>query len=129
MAKKSARGSGGVKTFAVDITPLETQVWSKNQYHTETGEPVLIAAKLPVKELLKRWLFHHDRQLTYEKGGIEAHRCAEKIHDAKGKTVTLNEDEYKGLLEAVKTAPGIVFDDIAVIDRVINAKETTLATG
>ena len=126
MAKK-ARGSGGVKAFVVDVSPLETEVWS-NQYHTETGEPIVIAAKLPVKELLKRWLFHRDRQLTYEKGGIEARRCAEKIHDAKN-TVTLNEDEYKGLLEAIKTAPGVMFDDIEVIDRVVNAKEKTLAAG
>lgn len=126
MAKK-ARGSGGVKTFVVDVSPLETEVWSL-KYHTETGKPIMIAAKLPVKERLKGWLFHHDRKLTYVDGGIEARRCAEKIHDA-GKTVTLNEDEYKGLLEAVKTAPGIVCDDMAIIDRVINAKEKTLAAG
>lgn len=126
MAKK-ARGSGGVKAFVVDVSPIETEIWAK-AYHEDSGEPAMVTVKLPVKELLTRWLFHRDRKLTYANGGIEARRCAEKIHDAKGK-VTLNEDEYEGLLEAVKTAPGIVFDDMQVIDRVINAKDQTFATG
>lgn len=125
---RQRESKGGVKTFVIDLSPVECEIWP-NTYHSETGEPVMVPAKQPVREFLKKWLFHRDRNLTYNNGGIPARRCAEKIHDAKGTTVTLNEDEYQGLLEAVKTAPGITFNDMAVIDRVVDAKEKTLATG
>lgn len=129
MAGKKARGSGGVKAFVVDISPLEVETW-KGKYAEETGEPIFEKAKLPVPRMLMEWLFHPQRGLTYVSGGIEARRCAELIHDAKGKkTVTLNEDQYKNLKEAVETAPGIGFDSMKVVDRVLNAKETTLAVG
>lgn len=126
---KKARGSGGVKAFVVDITPLEVEKW-QGRSNPKTGEPILVKVKLPVPRMLVDWLFHYDRKLTYSKGGIEARRCAELIHDAQGKkTVTLNEDQYKGLKEAAETAPGIGFDSMKVVDRVLDAKETTLSAG
>ena len=129
MAKKAARGSGGVKAFVVDISPLEVEKWM-GLYDQETGEAKLEPVKLPTGRMLIDWLFHPGRKLTYSTGGIEARRCAELIHDAQGKkTVTLNEDQYKNLKEAAETAPGIGFDSMKVIDRVINAKETILAAG
>lgn len=127
MAKK-ARGSGGVKAFVVDISPLEVEKWL-GQYNQETGNPILEPVKLPVGRMLIDWLFHPGRNLTYSNGGIEARRCAELIHDAKGKTVTLNEDQYRNLKEAAESAPGIGFDSMKVVDRVLEAKEKTFAAG
>lgn len=122
------RQLNGVKVFVVDLSVVKSERWL-GKYDTKTGKAVLEHVKTPVRELLVEWLFHRALDLTYSTGGLEARRVCELISDAKGETVTLNEDQYKRLKDAAESAHGITYADMPIIDRVLDAKEESLPAG
>ncbi|KKL76942.1 hypothetical protein LCGC14_2039850 [marine sediment metagenome] len=123
-----ARESNGVKAFVVDLTLVERSRWI-GTYDTKTGKPIYEHVKTPVREVLIEWLYHRGLNLTYSEGGLEARRVCELIADAKHDKVTLNEDQYKRLKDATESALGLTFYEMPIVDRVLQAKETTLKVG
>lgn len=123
-----AKESNGVKAFVVDLSLLERSRWV-GKYDTATGKPIYEDIKTPVRELFIEWLYHRGLKLTYSNGGLEARRVCELIADAKKDKVTLNEDQYKRLKDAMESAEGLTFYEMPIVDRVLNAKETTLKVG
>ncbi len=119
-----AKGSDSTKGFIVDITALETEAWT-GKYETVTGKPTREKVFVPVSEVLIQALFSPQRNISQASGGVICRRIADKIVDAEN-TVTLNEDEYTELLKAIKEFPGFRHYEFAIVDRVQDAKETSL---
>lgn len=122
-----AKESNGVKAFVVDLKVLKVERCLT--FDTKTGKGIPETVKTPVREIMIGWLYHRGLNLTYNEGGLEARRVCELIQDAKGNTVALNEDQYARLKNAATSAPGLTFHEMPIVDRVLNAKETTLKTG
>lgn len=119
------RGSKELKGYVIDISLLETKQWL-GKYDSVTGKSIIEEVKTPVREILVLKLFHPSLGLTYSEGGREARRVADLIDAAEGDTVTLNEEQYERLRTAVTTTPIGPYEECGIVDRVLEAKETTL---
>ena len=117
---------GVLQGYVVDLSELKAEKWAGKRYDTETGEPLMLTVKLPVRQMLIDCLFNPALQISVLNGGIVARRVADRILDSATDSVTLTQEEWQHLKDAVSSYPGFAHHELSVVDRVLEAKETAL---